>query len=212
MYIRKGDETMIKFKVFIRAEKEEEWLQQMSKKGWVFQSVCFSCYKLKKEEPRDVKIKTDYRIFKSVDEFLNYRALFEDSGWKHIAGTPRSGTQYFEQQREDCTDDIFSDSDSRAGRYMRLLKMWLRTLFVCIICLVLNVKNLRLLFSPKDWYGYPGLWEMEKNSLFWRRFIFETPVAIMLGIGPWIILEGTIVSIVALIILLNLYRKEKNSK
>ena len=51
--------------------------------------------------------------------------MFEDSGWKHLAGSKSSGNQYFLKLRDSCTVDIFSDERSRAGRYKRVANAWL---------------------------------------------------------------------------------------
>lgn len=64
--------------------------------------------------------------------------MFEDSGWKHIAGSQHSGTQYFLKIREDCTEDIFSDAHSRVGRYKRIAGMWLTMAIIYLPLLVTN--------------------------------------------------------------------------
>src|SRR5699024_11864058 len=57
------------------------------------------------------------------EDFLDYQALFEDSGWQHLAGTKNSGDQYFKKIDERLIDDIFSDKMSKAARYQRFAKM-----------------------------------------------------------------------------------------
>ena len=49
--------------------------------------------------------------------------MFEDSGWKHIVGNKSSISQYFKKGRTNNEDDIFSDSNSKAGKYKRLINI-----------------------------------------------------------------------------------------
>ncbi len=179
---------MKKIKFFLRFDKEEKWLEYMASQGWLLSRKSLFYY-FRKIDPETRTIRLDYREKKSVTDFLDYCTLFEDSGWKHIAGTRTSGTQYFLKINADSTEDIFSDTLSRAGRYKRLSNVWLSSA-VAFILLFLAAKpggwiNLDTMFVPKEWYLTPGLWKLEGIS-FWWAFLFETPFALMRGIG-WLI-------------------------
>lgn len=174
---------MKKFKFFIDYDREEKWLNEMAKKGYMLEDV--SCgYKFSLSNPENATIRIDYRIFKNENDFLDYCTLFEDSGWRHIAGTKYSGTQYFKKISEDSDDDIFSDAISKAGRYKRLSDMWLSIavgLFPTLVVLILTKSiNINAMFHPKSLYYTPGLWEMNGFN-FWRHFLFETPFALGRG-------------------------------
>lgn len=179
---------MKKFKIFFRFENEEKWLEDMASQGWrLFRKSFF--YHFKKAAPENKTIRIDYREFNSAKDFLDYKTLFEDSGWEHIAGTKSSGTQYFLRKNDDGADDIFSDTLSRAGRYKRLANAWL-TCTICFIPLLISLETrgwieLSTIFTPKKWYLTPGLWELEGIS-FWWAFLFETPFALMRGLG-WLL-------------------------
>lgn len=179
---------MKKIKFFLRFEKEEKWLEYMASQGWLLSRKSLFYY-FRKVDPETQIIRLDYREMKSGKDFLDYCTLFEDSGWKHIAGTRTSGTQYFLKISDDSIEDIFSDTLSRAGRYKRLSNVWL-SCAVAFIPLFLAAEpggwiNLDTMFVPKEWYLTPGLWELEGIS-FWWAFLFETPFALMRGIG-WLI-------------------------
>lgn len=176
---------MKKFKFFLRFDKEEKWLEAMAAAGWLL-SGKLVFYEFQKTAPRNEKIRIDFREAKSRKDFLDYRTLFEDSGWKHIAGTKSSGTQYFLKINDNSTEDIFSDTLSRAGRYKRLSDMWLSCAII-FMPLLLSMKtggwiNPDSFFTPKEWYLTPGLWQL-KGFSFWQAFLFETPFALMRGIG-----------------------------
>lgn len=179
---------MKRFKTFFRFDKEEKWLEHMEAQGWLLYKVS-GFYYFQRIHPEVKRIRIDYRIFKSEKDFADYSALFEDSGWQHIAGTKTSGTQYFLKVHEDSTEDIFSDIFSKAGRYKRLSNIWLRFTIPFVLLLAAMIiggwVNFDMLFTPKEWYLTPGLWELRGLS-FYRSFLFETPFALLRGLA-WII-------------------------
>ncbi|MBT2578243.1 DUF2812 domain-containing protein [Bacillus sp. ISL-8] len=172
-------------KFFLDFEKEEKWLEEMAWKGYQLKSNTFG-YRFRIAEPEDATIKIDHRIFNRRKDFINYCTLFEDSGWKHIAGNWWSGTQYFKKVDEESEDDIFSDQMSRAGKYKRLSKTFLE-LAICYLPLLIlimfnNTIDLGAILNPKDLYYTPGLWGMH-GAAFLGSFLFETPFALMRGIA-----------------------------
>ncbi len=176
---------MTKCKLFLNMEKEEKWLESMTESGWLLTKVSFFYY-FERITPQKTVIRVDYREFKSKQDFLEYCTLFEDSGWRHIAGTRYSGMQYFLKVREDGTEDIFSDKLSQAGRYKRISNLWFLMAFIFLMYQLALVSGenwswANVAVSPKEWYFTPGLWELEGFS-FWFAFLFETPFALMRGI------------------------------
>lgn len=174
---------MRKFKFFINFDKEEKWLNGMAKQGYKFTKKS-NGYEFQPAKPETVTIKMDYRKFKKQEDFEDYCALFGDSGWTHIAGTKRSGYQYFKKADENGSEDIFSDVYSKAGRYKRLSEMWISSascfipIFVALICT--NSIDASALLNPKLLYFTPGLWE-KTGATFWRAFLFETPFVFFRG-------------------------------
>ncbi|WP_178023619.1 DUF2812 domain-containing protein [uncultured Paenibacillus sp.] len=179
---------MRQIKFFIDFEKEEQWLNGMAKRGFALAGKSIA-YVFDRAEPEDAVIKIDFRQFKSRADFEDYLALFEDSGWKHVAGSKSSGSQYFRKVDETVSDDIFSDADSRAGRYQRLSRMWF-SLACCYIPIFAAMVSTGLVDTtaftdPKALYYTPGLWEKTGVS-FWQAFLFETPFALGRGFA-WLI-------------------------
>lgn len=137
----------------------------------------------------------DFRTFKKKADFEDYLALFEDSGWLHVAGTKRSGYQYFRKIGNGGSEDIFSDADSKAGRYKRLSEIWaaLVIAFVPILIALVSTDAIDpgVLLNPEALYYTPGLWDMN-GAAFWRAFLFETPFALLRGVS-WLIFPATVV-------------------
>src|SRR5699024_4134411 len=113
---------MYKFKFFLDFEKEEQSIKKLADQGYQLTSICIG-YRFKKGEPETAKIRKEFRRYENKEDFLDDQALFEDSGWKHLAGTKNSGDQYFKKIDEGVIDDIFSDKMSKAARYQRFAKM-----------------------------------------------------------------------------------------
>ncbi|MBD1371886.1 DUF2812 domain-containing protein [Hazenella sp. IB182357] len=176
---------MKKFRFFLDIDKEEKWLNTMAKQGYIFIGKLVR-YHFRPAQTETSTIKIDYRSFKNQVDYQDYRTLFEDSGWKHIAGSKNSGVQYFERIDENASKDIFSDISSKAGRYKRLSEMYLTLALPLTFALILSPVKFSTLLHPMSWYLTPGLWEKAGIS-FWWSFLFETPFVLLRNLS-WVIL------------------------
>lgn len=185
---------MKRYKFFTNFEEEENWLNLMANQGYRFTNKTMLAYEFQPESPENTIIKIDYRSFQKREDFQDYCALFEDSGWQHIAGTKSSGYQYFRKIDNKGSDEIFSDIDSRASRYKRLSDMWftLCCSFIPIFAVIISTNAIDpgVLLDPKSLYYTPGLWDLIGLD-FWRAFLFETPFALFRG-TMWLFLPITI--------------------
>ncbi len=180
---------MKSYRVFIDVDKEEKWLNGQALQGHLLRRKTVWRYEFEQIDTQHsaygkAVIRVDYRTFSNAEDFEDYRALFEDSGWTHLSGTKSSGYQYFITYSADPSMDIFSDIDSRAGRYKRLAEMWLTValgfLPLCFILFKNGYVDIFAFLEPKSLYYTPGLWEKSGLS-FWRSFLIETPFALMRG-------------------------------
>lgn len=177
---------MRKLKAYLDFQKEEKWLEQMALQGWQLKKHSIF-YTFEPKPPAQANIKVDYRDFLKQQDFLDYRTLFEDSGWQHIAGTKHSGYQYFMRIDQNSDESIFSDEISQAGRYKRAA---FSLVFICAIVyfphIILSISNGIFIsdafLNPKALYYTPGLWDMSGFD-FWRAFLFETPFALARGLA-----------------------------
>ncbi len=184
---------MRKFKIFGNFTEEENYLNEMSKNGYIFKkNTIFGFYHFKKETPTNLNYKIDYRSFKTKPDFNNYIVLFEDSGWKHISGDKNSGRQYFLPMNTNSSDDIFSDKDSSDDRYKTFFKISqsMSALFTFLIVFILSqgIENL--------WFQTPGLWNLE-GALFIKAFLFEFPFVLLRVLPVFIVLFLMIVYSIA---------------
>jgi hypothetical protein len=186
---------MRKYNFFVDLDKEERWLNELAGQGHLLSGKLGISYRFESGEPGSAVFRIDYRMFKRAADFEDYRMLFEDSGWQHIKGTKSSGAQYFRKRTTDLNEDIFSDADSKAGRFKRLSEMWqsIATSYIPIFVALLltDVIDPSVLLHPADLYYTPGLWD-KSGSDFWSSFLFETPFAFFRG-AVWLIFPVAIV-------------------
>ena len=172
---------MKKWKFFLDLDKEEKWLNEMAKQGWILARKSLR-YKFERGEEKLIKI--DYRTFKSKKDLEDYLLLFEDSGWTHLAGDKSSGRQYFMKEDSNANDDIFSDQRSKAERYKRMADGWLNLAIsyipIAVTLYLMKFADFGSILNPKSLYLTPGLWELTGLS-FWKAFLFETPFALGRG-------------------------------
>lgn len=67
------------------------------------------------------------------------------------------------------------------------------------------------LSAPREWYLTPGLWEL-KGISFWWAFLFETPFALMRGIGWLIPIAAMLICVGFAMKSRSLYRSDSQSK
>lgn len=188
---------MIKTRLFTgNIGNTEKWINQYVSQGFRLERVDGISFRFTElpEGEKGRQIKIDWRTFQKEEDFRDYIALFEDSGWKHISGTKASGMQYFERRDEMAGEDIFSDTVSKAERYKRIANMWLTSMGIYLPVLFgfycTGALKMPQFSNWKDFYYTPGLWE-ETGMRFLGKFLFETPFAMgrLIGGGiPFLIL------------------------
>ena len=183
---------MKKFKVFVDISEEEKYLNEMANKGYFLKKYSsFGRYHFIEGKPEDLYYRIDYRVFKKKDDFDDYILLFEDSGWKHVYGTYQSGSQYFLPKSVDSTEDIFSDIESKAGRYLRFIQVARLCSILFIIALVIILISVNFNLSELTFLT-PGLWDKQGDE-FWKAFWFEVPFVILRIIPPILLIISTVI-------------------
>ena len=204
---------MKKYRFYLDLENEEKWLTEMAKQGLGLSRKTVFGYEFRQIPPQDTVIRIDYRNFNTPADFENYRMLFKDSGWEHIAGTKSSGIQYFQRISKKGDAEIFSDTTSKAARYRRLSSLWLSLALAYVPLLISliysGIVDPSAFLNPKLLYYTPGLWDMTGQS-FLNAFLFETPFAIIRGLS-WFIFPASICLCIASIVKLEmLYHRSKH--
>lgn len=120
-------------------ESDMRRLRKNSLRGWHVKKFSFLGYSLENGEPKDVIYTIDYHLLKEADK-EEYFDMFELAGWGHVC------TEYNMHifKAPLGTKPIYSDSDTKKEKYVRLSKLWrnasILLLALYIISLLINLK------------------------------------------------------------------------
>jgi len=160
-------ERMKKFKLFWawEDEKEEKWLEEMSRQGWHLEAPGFpGFYHFTRGEPRAYSYCLDFRTgnLKSLEE---YRQICRDSGWEELG---RVGSwRYFRKEfRGAEKPEFFSDRHSKVQKYQRLV-------FFLLIFLPILLNGLRLVLQRET------SWALTVSVIAYLLLIFGWIVAMI---------------------------------
>ncbi|GGE71919.1 DUF2812 domain-containing protein [Priestia taiwanensis] len=114
-------------KKFNSFTEEEQWLQHMLNEGWVLkgyhpeklQPCTYYFDSIQYEEQKNRTYKIDYRVFRKEDDFLEYKSIFEDTGWTLLSIDKLYAKHIFYTNQPDANCTIFSDVESYKGREKR---------------------------------------------------------------------------------------------
>lgn len=130
------EKKVIKFITADNFEKEENYLEEMSKKGWHFTKYKDFRYFFESGDSNDVIYQIDYHSSYEGDK-EDYLQLFKDSGWTLVFTYPIFDGEwcYFKKQKtSDEPSKIYTDNDSKIELFSKIRKLW--GTFGLIICLL----------------------------------------------------------------------------
>lgn len=108
-------------------DKEEQWLTEMSAKGFHFFKYKWFCYYFEEDHSKSYIYQAD---FQAADD--EYFELYKQAGWEHVH-TEIEQYHYFRAPSDAIGDKrIYSDPASIKGMYKRMLNFYL-ILFLCLI-------------------------------------------------------------------------------
>ena len=185
---------MKKLKLFLNAQKEEQWLNKMLQKGWKLKRINeLNMYTFEKTSNKEQNIRLDCQSFASEQKFQQYKALYEEFGWIHVRGSRFSTLQYWINPTNK-DDSLFSDRLSKNYYFQRLSKTYGACAFLFLFITFCIFQNTAQFLNLKDAYFTPGLWD--KNGFdFLGAFLFETPFAILRFSSPWLMLIFGLISL-----------------
>jgi len=101
-------------------EKEEVWLSEMANQGLHLENIQLpGNYQFRKGDPANYVYRLDYQSLKSKDKD-SYLQLFSDAGWKLVG--EMGGWVYFRYKvLNGETPEIYSDPESKIGKYQRVM-------------------------------------------------------------------------------------------
>jgi len=103
-------------------EKEEAWLADMVKQGWVLDDVGFCRYRFISCEPGEYAVRLELlEDLPQSEKGMDYINFIEETGAKFVGSYFRWA--YFRKKCEDGAFDLFSDIASRIRHIDRIMKM-----------------------------------------------------------------------------------------
>ena len=120
--------------------REEEWLGNMSAKGWHLESFFLpGVYFFRKGEPKQYVYRLDIQTAPMKDRPV-YLQLFHDAGWEHLGSM--AAWEYFRKEALPGEEpEIFTDPESKIHKYRRILGFLAIFLLVLIILVIPSGRN-----------------------------------------------------------------------
>lgn len=121
-------------------DEEEKWLNDMSKRGWVLETVGFAKYAFVQSEPGEYAIRLELpEHVPASAECQDYIDFIEETGAEYLGNVMK--WIYFRKKTADGEFDLFSDIDSRIRHMERIVKP---LIIIALANLSLGISNLRL--------------------------------------------------------------------
>ena len=121
---------MIKFRLYYDIDKEERFLNKMSKNGYGFIKYFAGFYTFKKISPNQYTYRVDFIRDKDTENLDNYVELLEDSGATLIQTW--GPWAFFKKEGE---FELYTDTQSLIGLYIKIRNLFLILFFTEICCL-----------------------------------------------------------------------------
>ena len=140
-------QTIRKHKLFWawQDDREEAWLESMSREGWHLQDVCFLTYTFARGEPQEWAYRLDFRPGRDLPQYLEF---VQEAGWHYLGSV--SGWLYFRlPARLGQPTELYTDPEGKIAKYRRVLGVLLLT------CPVYGLVVLRRLNHWPPWYAAP---------------------------------------------------------
>ena len=128
-------------------DKEEEWLENMARNGWVLDGVGFCTYHFIKTEPGEYSVRLQYLPI--AEENTDYINLLEESGAERVGRMVQ--WVYYRKKTADGSFQLFSDLDSRITHLDKIAKLML---IIAVANLLIGVVNS---FNPMVRIGWINL-------------------------------------------------------
>lgn len=134
---------MIKFRWYYDIDKDEEFLNSMSKRGYELVEFFLGFYTFKKCEPNEYTYRIDLIGNKSIEEMEEYLDVIEDSGAILIK---KWGPWAFFKKKGNF--ELYTDTESKIRLYTRIRNMFAFLSVIELVCSLINI-------IPPCIYKYP---------------------------------------------------------
>ena len=126
---------MIKFKLYYDKDKETEWLNEMSDKGYAMTGFFAGFYKFEKCEPGEWRYQIDFgsKLFKVTED---YRQFMEETGAEVIQ--PWGYWIILRKKAAEGDFELYTDVDSNIAHYKKIRLMFKVATIIELLCFMIE--------------------------------------------------------------------------
>ncbi len=134
-----SDKKEFHFFVLSEYEEEEKYLNDMAKKGYIFERVTVpGIYSFRKSRPINMVYRLDFNPSKKEDR-SSYLQMYKDYGWEYIQDL-NEYSYFCKEAKEDSSaedEDIFSDNQSRMDMMRRIMQRKMLPVLAIFLCITI---------------------------------------------------------------------------
>ena len=129
---------MIKFRWYTDSQKEQDWLNEMSKKGWALKSFFLGFYKFEKCEPGEYIYQID--LLPEGVKKQEYYEFMEETGveivdrWFYWV--------YLSKKASEGPFELYSDKESLKGHYESIVKFFKPFMYLELVAALLQLPGI----------------------------------------------------------------------
>lgn len=139
---------MIKFKLYFDKDKETQWLNEMSQKGWAMTGFFAGFYRFEPCEKGKYTYQIDFgNEFFSVSD--DYREFMSDSDIEIIQSW--GFWVFLRKQSSEGEFQLYTDVDSQIEHYKKIRNMFKAVTVIELICLFIELFSASMTNSPLLW-------------------------------------------------------------
>jgi hypothetical protein len=127
----------VKYRFYVDYEKEEQWINEMSKNGWNLERFMVFRYTFAKGEPGAYIYRNELLAGFTIKDKNNYLDFLKESGIEVV--NKFGGWAYFRKKAAEGPFEIYTDTTSKISYYNRILNLF-TLLFLCN--LIMGIFNL----------------------------------------------------------------------
>lgn len=132
-----ADKTEMKYFTLSEYEEEEQYLNQMAWRGYLFEKVTLpGVYHFRKTAPVNMIYRLDFNP-KKKDEWDSYKQMYQDYGWAYIQDLNEYSYFCKVAEADEEANEIFSDNQSRIDMMDRIIRKKMLPIIAIFLCCVI---------------------------------------------------------------------------
>ena len=120
---------MKKFRLYWHKDKNENFINNMASKGWMYKKFFFGVYTFEKGQPNEYTYRCDLISDKNTTELNEYIQLIEDTGAEYVQRWGIWGV--FRKKGE---FELYTDKESKRDQYRKIRKFFLGMFIFEVAC------------------------------------------------------------------------------